>query len=60
MMCSDGRILLTVTLVFAVLGARNADLPNGGRPVEYENGGPGVDKTGVVEGEEHEMEARHI
>jgi hypothetical protein len=49
-----------VTLVFAGLGAKNADLPNGGRPVDYDNGGPGEHKTGDVAGEEHELETRDI
>ena len=55
---SDLRLLLSVTLVFAILGARNADLPNSGRPVEYANDGQGDGKTHDVVGEEHEMEDR--
>jgi hypothetical protein len=51
------RLLLSVTLVFAILGARNADLPNSGRPLEYTNNDQG-DKTHDVVGEEHEMEDR--
>jgi hypothetical protein len=58
MMISDCRLLLSVTLIFAILGARNSDLPNGGRPQNYDDGVQGDDKTHDVVGEEHEMQQR--
>lgn len=59
MMLSDDRVLLTVTLITAGLGMRNADLPNGGRPVDYDSGA-GENKSRDVGGEEHEMDERHV